>query len=83
MTDGSNYDTYVSSALPIIISNSLCSSETDIERGKSVPREDCDGDGIVCLDLDHNTESLDRGVSSHLTPYTGPVPLVTLCTLDI
>ena len=60
--------------LKLQITSPGCESRS--ARSRHVSGMDCDGDGIVCLDLDHNTESLDRGVSSHLTPYTAP--LVTL-----
>ena len=56
--------------LKLQITSPGCESRS--ARSRHVSGMDCDGDGIVCLDLDHNTESLDRGVSSHLTPYTAP-----------
>ena len=57
--------------LKLQITSPGCESRS--ARSRHVSGMDCDGDGIVCLDLDHNTESLDRGVSSHLTPYTAPL----------
>ena len=71
--------------LKLQITSPGCESRS--ARSRHVSGMDCDGDGIVCLDLDHNTESLDRGVSSHLTPYTAPPghwsPCSVLWTSDI